>query len=372
MSRPADAQALSGLRVVSMAEQYPGPLCTMTLSDLGADVIQVERPGIGDPSRYLKSFYECLNRGKRSVALDLRQADQKDTLLALLRDADVFLEGYRPGKLEKLGLGYDEVTAINPGIIYVSISGYGQDGPYRMRPAHDLSCAGAGGILAQYMDGTVTGAMPALALADAMAGLYATIGVLTGLAARNRTGLGTYVDIGMLDSVLALQTGFFALTQAEREAKPMEDPGYELYEAADGKWLTTSIANENPFWDQLCRDVGLPELAGLARPERLARRAELTQKIGAQIARHPRAYWEEIFEASGQMWGPAHAVEDLPGDPQIAARGLFETITRADGVSHAVMRQPIRFSAWANAPLLRAPVLDENRGEGFAGRQNDG
>ena len=371
MINVADVTALAGLRVVSMAEQYPGPLCTLTLSDLGADVIQVERPGMGDPSRYLKTFYECLNRGKRSIALDVRQTDQRETLLSLLKDADVFLEGFRPGKLAKLGLGYDDVAAINPGIIYVSISGFGQDGPYRNRPAHDLSFIGAAGILAERLDGRVTGDMPSLALADTMAGLYATIGVLTALVGRGKTGRGSYVDIGMLDAVLALQAGFFALDAAEREAKPMADPGYQLYEAADGKWLTTSIANEDPNWDQLCRDVGLPEFAGLTRSDRIARRAELTGRIAAQIARHPRAHWEEIFEASGQMWGPANREEDLALDPQIAARGMIQQITRADGASHPVMRQPIRFSAWRNAPLTRAPALDEHRGQGFPQRRDD-
>jgi crotonobetainyl-CoA:carnitine CoA-transferase CaiB-like acyl-CoA transferase len=109
--------------------------------------------------------------------------------------------------------------------------------------------------------------------------------------------------------------GFFALSETELEAKPMADPGYELYKTADGTWLTTCVANEDPYWDQLCKDVGLPELAGLDRPARIARRAELRQKIGAQIAKHPRAHWEAIFEASGQMWGRANAVKDLAADP---------------------------------------------------------
>ncbi len=140
-----DALALSGLRVLSMAEQYPGPFCTMILSDMGADVIQVERPKIGDPSRFLKSFYESLNRGKRSIALDIRNSVDKDRLIDLVKDSDVFLEGFRPGKLAKHGLGYEELRAINPQLIYVSISGFGQDGPYRDRPAHDITFQGIGG-----------------------------------------------------------------------------------------------------------------------------------------------------------------------------------------------------------------------------------
>ncbi|MEO1292804.1 MAG: CaiB/BaiF CoA-transferase family protein, partial [Pseudomonadota bacterium] len=191
----AMGQPLAGLKVVSMAEQYPGPFCTMMLSDFGADVIQVERPGTGDPSRFMASFYEALNRGKRSRALDARKPDDRDALLALLDQADVFLEGFRPGKLAKFGLGWEDLSARNPQLIYCSISGFGQTGPYRDRPAHDITYQGVGGALDERIDGSVTGAPPGFLLGDTTAALYATIGILTALQGRERTGMGTFIDV---------------------------------------------------------------------------------------------------------------------------------------------------------------------------------
>ncbi|WP_417522735.1 CaiB/BaiF CoA transferase family protein [Marinovum sp.] len=356
--------ALEGLKIVSMAEQYPGPFCTLTLSDMGADVIQVERPG-GDPSRFLPSFYEGLNRNKRSVALDARDPAQKAELLRLIERADVFLEGFRPGKLAKLGLGYDDLNAVNPRLIYVSISGFGQNGPYRMRPAHDLTFQGIGGALGERISGAVGGLPPAVLLGDSVSALYALTGVLSALLARERTGQGTHVDIAMSDAVLALQTPFIAADAVEDASLPQRDPGYALYETSDGRWLTTSVAHEDAFWDQLCRDVGLAEGVGLTRPERVARRDELVAKIAARIRDKPFAHWEALFEASGQMWGPALRREELAEDPQFRTRGLFDEVMRQDGTVQPVLRQPVKFSAYDNAPLRRAPGVGEHQGEGF-------
>ena len=199
---------LDGLRVVSMAEQYPGPFCTMMLSDFGADVIQVERPDGGDPARFLPSFFEAINRGKRSLALDIKSADGRDRLLELIDRADVFLEGFRPGKLARLGLDWPTLSARNPRLIYCSISGFGQTGPYRDRPAHDLTYQGLGGALNERLTGEVTGAPPEFLMGDTCSALYAAIGILTALQGRERTGRGTYVDVAMSDTVTAAFTGF--------------------------------------------------------------------------------------------------------------------------------------------------------------------
>ena len=357
--------ALDGLKVVSMAEQYPGPFCTMILSDMGADVIQIERPGAGDPSRFLSAFYECLNRNKRSMALDARIPEQREELLELVSQADVFIEGFRPGKLAKLGLGYDDLAAGNPRLVYVSISGYGQTGPYRMRPAHDLSFQGLGGALDERIRGAVTGSPPALLLGDSVSALYATIGILSALTARDRTGKGTYVDVAMSDAVLSLQTPFIAAGSDTESPPPQADPGYAMYETADGRWLTTSVAHEDAYWDQLCHDVGLETGVGLTRGERVERRDELVAEIGALIIAKPFAHWKKVFETSAQMWGPALSREELEANPQFRARGLFEDVTRADGETHSVLRQPIKFSAYDNVPVRRAPKVGENQNEGF-------
>lgn len=353
---------LSGLRILSMAEQYPGPLATMILSDMGAEVIQVERPDSGDPSRFLKGFFEAMNRGKRSVALDIRKADDKARLLELVKGADVFLEGFRPGKMARQGLGYEALSALNGRLIYCSITGYGQNGPYRNRPAHDLTFQGVGGALEERLDGAVTGLPPSILLGDNASGLYATIGILAALRGREQSGRGTHVDIAMSDSVTALLTAFIGMEGEGGDPPPQAEPAYDIFTCRDGAPITLSIAHEDAYWDRLCADLGLADLAGMKRPDRVARREELRARIAAVLATRSRAEWEPVMEAAGQMWGPINRLADLPDDPQVAARGLLKRITRADGAEQWIMRQPVRFSAWGDAPLRRAPTLDEHRG----------
>lgn len=356
---------LAGLRILSMAEQFPGPLATMILSDLGAEVIQVERPGIGDPSRFLAGFYEALNRGKRSVALDIRDSAQKAELLELVAAADVFLEGFRPGKLDKQGLGYAALSALNPRLVYCSISGYGQTGPYRNRPGHDLSLQGVGGALEERIDGSVTGLPPAFLMGDNASGLFAVIGILSALQARERTGHGSYVDVAMSDSVTALLTPFVGMVGQDDDPPPQAEPAYDIFACADGSYITLSIAHEDAYWDRLCVDLDLADLAGMKRSARVAERAELRDRIAAAIATRTRAEWEPIMEAAGQMWGPVNRLADLPHDPHLQVRGILQELTRADGCKQWAVRQPIRFSEYGNAPLMRAPKLDEHRGARF-------
>lgn len=358
---------LAGLRVLSMAEQYPGPLATLIMADMGADIIQVERPGAGDPSRFLTGFFEAMNRGKRSIALDIRDPRDRARLLELASQADVFLEGFRPGKLARQGLGYADLSALYPRLIYCSISGYGQTGPYRDRPAHDLTIQGVAGALEERLDGAVQGLPPSLLLGDNAAGLYAVIGILAALRARDRSGRGTHVDISMSDTVISLLTAFIGAQGPDAgEPPPQAEPAYDIFPCLCGGTITLSIAHEDRYWDRLCADLDLAALAGMKRGERVARREELRQRIAAVIAGRTRAEWEPVMERAGQMWGPVNRLSDLPQDPHVKTRGLLQRIVRADAGEQWVVRQPVRFSAWDNAPLSRAPMLDEHRGEGFS------
>ncbi|MEO1330861.1 MAG: CaiB/BaiF CoA-transferase family protein, partial [Pseudomonadota bacterium] len=242
---------LAGLRIVSMAEQYPGPFACMTLSDLGADVIQVERPGSGDPARFLPAFFEAVNRGKRSVALDVKVPGDRNRLLALVDQADVFMEGFRPGKLARLGLGWEDLSARNPRLVYCSISGFGQTGPYRDRPAHDLTYQGVGGALDERIRGAVTGAPSDFLMGDTLSALYAVIGILSALKGRDRTGRGGHVDVSMSDAVTAGLAPFVASADQPAPPPPQEEPAYDLFECADGAWITLSIAHEDAYWARL-------------------------------------------------------------------------------------------------------------------------
>ena len=294
--------ALDGLKVVSMAEQYPGPFCTKILSDMGADVIQVERPQSGAPSRFLSAFYESVNRNKRSIALDIRNKIDRETLLELIKDADVFLEGFRPGKLAKQGLSFEDLARINPRLIYCSITGYGQNGPYKDRPAHDLSYQGVGGALDERLAGDVAGSPPSLLLGDTSSALYAAIGVLSALHARERTGKGTHIDISLTDSVLSALTVFVGMSGQNTAPPPQAEPCYDIFECLDGRHLTLSIAHEDAYWKALCNDLGLADVEDWDRPRRVKNRADLRDRLSAEIRKKPFSHWETVFERSNQMW----------------------------------------------------------------------
>lgn len=358
----ANGGPLSGLRILSLAEQYPGPFCTMILAELGADVIQVERPEGGDPSRMLPGFYGALNHSKRSVALDLNRQEDLDTLFELAAGADVFIEGFRPGRLNRFGLGSDELCDLHPELVYLSISGFGQDSDHRHRPAHDISFQGFGGALESRLDGKTHGAPPELLLADTLSGLYAAIAILSALQGRTRTGKGGYIDLAMADTVASAMTAFIGLLDDPGAARPQDEPAYDLFQCADGQWITLSIAHEDNWWALLCRELELgEELAALERPRRVEARESLKARIAAAIALEPRAYWQGKFDADGQMWSPAHRLADLPTDPHFAARKLFDRITgSAGGAAHWIVRQPFKMAAYPVGKARPAPALGEH------------
>jgi crotonobetainyl-CoA:carnitine CoA-transferase CaiB-like acyl-CoA transferase len=340
---------LEGLRVVSLAEQYPGPFATMLLGDLGADVVQVERPAGGDPSRAFPGHFAALNRGKRSVALDLKTSEGLAACRELIEGADVLLEGFRPGVLARLGLDPAELTAANPGLVVVSISGFGQDGPHRDRPAHDLTFQALAGLLDPHASD-----VPAVPLADVVSGLFAAVAALTGLAGRATTGRGGHYDVAMLDSLLSLLAT--RLVPAANGAAPDtlgDDPGYGLFTTADGRRLALSIAFEDHFWRALCAALDLPDLADVRGPERLARRDELRGRLAARFAEHDAEHWEAAL--AGVPCGLVRTPAEVLADPHLAARGLLQQVA-----GQTVLRQPLVVDGAGPGPTRGVPGLGEH------------
>ncbi|TCK27541.1 CaiB/BaiF CoA transferase family protein [Pseudonocardia endophytica] len=344
---------LQGYRVVSLAEQYPGPFATMLLADLGADVVQVERPAGGDPARAFPGHFAALGRGKRSVALDLKTEGGRIACRALVDRADVLLEGFRPGVLARLGLDPAELTVANPGLVVVSISGFGQDGPHRDRPAHDLTFQALAGLL-----DPAAPAMPGMALADVASGLFAAVAALSGLAGRGTSGRGGHYDVAMLDSLLAV-----AATRLVPAANGMppdelgEDPGYGLFATSDGRWISLSIAFEDHFWHDLCVALDLPDLADVPGAERIARRAELRGRLGDRFATYDLAHWEIALAGVpcvAAVRGPAEVLDD----PQLADRGL---LARVGG--EVFLRQPLVVDGDLPGPERGVPGLGEHTDE---------
>lgn len=359
-----DAPPLSGLRVVSLAEQYPGPYATLLMADLGADVILVERPGQGDPARGFPGFHAALNRNKRSVAIDLKSDEGRCALRDLLVDADVMLEGFRPGTMQRLGFGYADVARINPRLVYVSITGFGQDGPCRDRPAHDLSYQAIAGLLfAQARSGRL--APPGeLAIGDLASGMFAALGTLAALHQRTRTGQGQYVDVSMTDGLVSWMSVFLGPhMNGQPQADIAAEPAYGTFRCGDGKLLTLSIAHEDGFWAALCGLLDMPDAAALRRPERVARCDALRGRIERALVRDPRDAWASRLDEAAIPWGPVNDLHEVVEDPHFNARGLFREIPDANGRKQRFVAQPLKFGGHHPGPVRGVPALGEGNAE---------
>jgi crotonobetainyl-CoA:carnitine CoA-transferase CaiB-like acyl-CoA transferase len=355
---------LEGIRIVSLAEQYPGPYATLLLADLGADVILVERPGVGDPARQFPAFHAALNRNKRSVALNLKADSDKDRFRDLVASADVLLEGFRPGTMGRLGLGYEAMASINPGLVYASISGFGQTGPYRNRPAHDLSYQALAGFLHGQVATRSTQLPSDIAVGDLSSGMFAALGILAALLARARTGRGAYIDVSMTDGLVSWMS---VMVGPAMNREPLADiaaePAYGLFECKDGKLLSLSIAHEDWFWKPLCMLIGMDDVADLKRAQRTQREVELVARIGKAIAAAPRPKWAEQLDAAGIPWGPVNAIEEVASDPHFVERGLFRNVTEAGGRHRRYVAQPLIFDGHRPGPTRGVPTLGEHTDE---------
>lgn len=351
---------LDGLKVLSMAEQYPGPYATLLLADLGADVILIERPGMGDPARQFPSFFAALNRNKRSVAIDLKSDSGRDALKRLVETADIFLEGFRPGTMKRLGLDYESLSALNPRLIYASISGFGQEGPYRDRPAHDLSYQGMAGFLFRDAEtGIPPERAPDVAVGDLSSGMFAAVGVLSAVIQRASTGRGCFIDVAMTDGLVSWMSVYLgAVLNGETPADIGAEPAYRSYACGDGKLITLSIAHEDWFWDPFCKVVGLDDAIGLKRPDRVARTKELSARIDAALKAKPRDEWGALFDTNGVPWGPVLSLKEVTEDPNFRARNLFREVA---GERHVA--QPLTFDGDHPGPERPTPKLGEHTDE---------
>ena len=264
---------LSGIKVLDLSTLLPGPLATLMLADAGADVVKLERPGRGDEMRsYEPRFgeasanYAVLNRGKRAYAVDFKDPGQRDRVLALAAEADVVVEQFRPGVADRLGLGYEHVSSVNPDVVYCSITGYGPTGPHAQRAGHDLNYLAESGLLGVVTDSTGSPSLPVSTLADIAGGTYpAVVNILLALRQRDITGEGTHLQVSMTDNLHVLAYGYFATHQAGggwprpgAELLTGGSPRYQIYPTADGRYIACA-ALEQKFWDRLIDLVGFDE-----------------------------------------------------------------------------------------------------------------
>jgi crotonobetainyl-CoA:carnitine CoA-transferase CaiB-like acyl-CoA transferase len=343
---------LAGVRVLDLGIWRPVPYATQLLVEMGAEVIKVEPP-TGDPMRVFPDLFAVLNAGKGSVALDLKDEAQRQAVLDLARDADVVMEGFRPGVAGRLGVGYDAVHALNPRAVYCSISGYGQTGPMRDIPGHDLNYQALAGINEPRTRDSepVIGRPP---IADLAAGVYAAMAVCAALVRAGRTGEGDYIDVAMAD-VLATWTGPLPTIRVEGGPKLGGGgmAGYGTFRTADGGWIALGVIDEQHLWEALTAALGLDDLVSLTFAERVPQVAALNTTIAKAVARLPRADVVGVLVAAGVPVSPVLAQPELADDPQLLARGVVARA--ADGST--IMRHPVHFAEHPAAAPVDVPPL---------------
>ena len=368
---------LAGLKVIESASVVAGPYCALMLADLGADVIKLERYPGGDDSRnmvppYLDGEappYLMLNRNKRGIVVDIRTPSGQEIFRRLARDADVIVENYRKGVMDRLGLGYEDLCRDNPGLIYCAISGFGRSGPYAERGGYDLIAQGMSGLMS--ITGEAPGRPPVKvggAITDWGAGLMATIGIIAAYARRLQTGEGQFVDTSLFEAGVAATFHQTAMTLASGvspgpmgSAHPLGAP-YQAFQTADG-WLNVG-AGTQAMWPRLAKVLGVPELTDDARyrtvADRMAHLDELIAELSPLFTKHTIAEWLKIFEAEGIPGGPVLAIGEMLEDPQTIARDMITEVPHSRLGTVKTLGTPIKFSRSPTALRRGAPLLGEH------------
>ncbi|SFL80775.1 CaiB/BaiF CoA transferase family protein [Rugamonas rubra] len=383
-------KALGHIRVLDLSRVLAGPWCSQNLADLGADVIKIERPGCGDDTRawgppYARdaagvdtseaAYYLAANRGKRSVTVDIASAEGQALLRELVRHCDVVLENYKVGQLKRYGLDYDSLKAIKPDLVYCSVTGFGQDGPYAHRAGYDFLIQGMGGLM------SVTGERDDLpgggpqkvgvALTDLMTGMYATIAVMAALTHRDRTGSGQYIDMALLDVQVAMlaNVGSNYLNSGKPpkrwgNAHPNIVP-YQTFACSDG-YIIVATGNDGQY-QKFVEAGGRPELAGDPRfatnPLRVQHRDTLVPLLAAMVLTRSRDHWIAELEAVGVPCGPINDVGEVYQDPQVLARGLVVELPHPSAGTVKLVRNPMRLSATPALADLAPPLLGQHTEE---------
>ncbi len=373
------AGPLAGVKVLDLTQIMAGPMCTLLLADMGADVIKIERPGSGDDTRRMgtrlpngfSAGFLALNRNKRSIALDLRSDDGKAVFRRMAETADVVVENFRPGVMERLGLGYDVLSAINPRLVYAGISGFGGTGPYRNRGGFDLVAQGMSGLM------SVTGfpggppAKVGVPITDIGAGSFTAFGILAAYIHAQSAGQGQQVDASLLEAGIAYtvweSSEYFAagavpgpLGSAHRVNAP-----YQALRTADG-YINIGAASQ-PTWEQFCRAIGQDALIDDPRyqepNDRKAREAELAELLESILSEHTTDYWMEQLDAAGVVAGPIYDMAQVYADEQAQAREMLVTLDDAELGQLRNIGIPVKLSATPGRIRRRAPALGEHTRE---------
>jgi crotonobetainyl-CoA:carnitine CoA-transferase CaiB-like acyl-CoA transferase len=386
------AGPLSNIRVIDLSRVLAAPWAAQNLADLGAEVIKVERPGKGDDSRafgppWLKdgggndsaesAYFLSANRGKKSISVDISQADGARIVRELAGSADVLIENYKAGDLARYGLGYDDLSQLNPRLIYCSLTGFGQTGPYRERPGYDFMVQGLGGVMSVTGErDDAPGGGPqrvGVPVIDIITGMYASIAICAALAHRaaSAEGRGQHIDMALLDCCVALLANqganylvSGAIPQRIGNAHPNIVP-YQTFRTEDGD-IILAAGNDNLF-QKFCAAAGCPELNGDARfatnAARVANRVAIGELLAEVFRQRTTAEWVALLDAAGVPCGPINNIAQVFADPQVQARGMKIELDHALGVKAPLVRSPMRFSATPLESGIAPPTLGQHNEE---------
>ena len=349
------AAPLANLKILDFSTLLPGPYATMMLADMGAEVLRIEAPDRVDLAKVMPPFdgkfsttFSYLSRGKQTLQLNLKQSESVEKVKQLVQDYDIVVEQFRPGVMDRLGIGYEVLKAINPGLIYCAITGYGQTGPYKDRAGHDINYLAISGV-ASHCGRADSGPPPmGIQIADVAGGSHhAVMGILAAVIKRQETGEGAFIDISMTDAAFALNAmaGAAALAggQPQKPESAMLNGGtfYDYYQTSDGRWLSVGSL-EPQFSSRLCDTLGLGELKSYALSQKPEHQQELKAAIKQKIAARSLAEWQEVFAEVDACVEPVLTIEEAAEHPQLRARGMLVESDRGDGSCQPQIGFPIR------------------------------
>ena len=367
---------LDGLTVLDLTRVLSGPYCTMMLADMGARVIKVEQPGKGDDTRGWgppfqngeSAYFLSVNRNKESVTLNFKHPDGREVLDRLVQQADVLVENFRPGTLERQGLGYDALSAAHPGLVYCSISGFGQTGPRRSEPGYDAVMQGEGGLMSITGPPGGTPYRLGIAIADIVSGMFAAFGVAMGLLARERTGHGQFIDVGMLDSVAALLTYQAGICFATGQAPPSlgnQHPTivpYETFTAADGDIVVA--AGNDALFTKFCEIIETPALAADERfttnKGRVENQDALRPLLAERIRTRSRSQWLGVLKQAGVPCGAVRDLAEVLSDPQLVERMMVVPMHHPKAGPMKVLGVPVKMGETGGGVRTPPPVLGQH------------
>ncbi len=362
---------LEGVLVLDLTRLLPGPYCSMILADLGARVIKIEPPPHGDYMREFEpklkknsAFYYAVNRNKESISLNLKDEQDREILLKLVRNAHVVMEGFRPGVMEKLGVGYNRLKRENPALVYCSITGFGQTGPNKDKPGHDINLIAIGGVLDQIGLKEGPPVVPAIQLADLTSAFWAAIGILAAVIKARNTGEGSFVDVAMMDSVLSWLPTHIVQQSAMGTAPSRGDfflsggaPCYRVYETSDSRYVVLG-ALEEKFWSIFCKAVKRDDLL----PYQFSEDPKVVEEIEGIFRSKSLAEWVELSNKTKDLLiSPVNSVKDVMEDPQVKARNMLWKVTHPEEGELALVAPPLKISGSEFECRKLPPALDEDR-----------